>query len=46
VERRDGGVTVLTYPCDVVLRRVEHGSHVWPPGATRAIWDFFAGYAS
>jgi polyhydroxybutyrate depolymerase len=45
-EVSDGGVTQFTYPCNVVLRRVEHGPHVWPPGATRVIWDFFVGYTS
>jgi polyhydroxybutyrate depolymerase len=46
IEVDDGGVTQLTYPCNVVLRRIEHGPHVWPPGTTGAIWSFFVGYTS
>ena len=41
-----GLVTESTYPCDVVLRTIEHGPHVWPADATRRIWDFFAVHAS
>ena len=41
-----GGVTVQTYPCDVVLRTINHGPHVWPADATRVIWDFFATHSS
>lgn len=44
IEVPDGpSLTVLTYPCDVMLRRIEHGPHVWPPGTTSAIWSFFIG---
>ncbi|MEN3274129.1 MAG: polyhydroxybutyrate depolymerase [Actinomycetota bacterium] len=44
--RTDDGLTVHTYPCDVVLQTIEHGPHVWPPGATSAIWEFFAAHTS
>ncbi|MEA3055280.1 MAG: polyhydroxybutyrate depolymerase [Actinomycetota bacterium] len=40
------GITEQSYPCDVVLRTIDHGPHVWPPGATGVIWDFFAAHRS
>lgn len=43
-KRSDGAVTEISYPCDVVLRRIENGPHVWPPTTTRVIWDFFTRY--
>lgn len=40
------GLTEQTYPCNVVLRTIENGPHVWPDGATSAIWKFFAEHRS
>jgi polyhydroxybutyrate depolymerase len=45
VEHVGASASWLSYGCDVTLRRIEHGPHVWPPGATDAIWRFFAGHA-
>ncbi|MCV7122686.1 polyhydroxybutyrate depolymerase [Mycobacterium lacus] len=48
VTTTEGLVTTSTAGCadsrSVVLVTVNDGGHQWPPFATRALWDFFAGH--